>query len=48
MGPNQDNGVWKLVWGLSIPNIVKNFPLESLLECDASKGESEETGDFDI
>ena len=25
MGPNQDNGVWKLVWGLSLPNKVKNF-----------------------
>ena len=48
VGPNQDNGVWKLVWGLSIPNIVKKFPLESLLECDANKGEFEETGDSDI
>ena len=31
VGPNQDNGVWKLVWGLPIPNKVKKLPLESLL-----------------
>lgn len=23
--PNPNGGVWKLVWGLSIPNKVKNF-----------------------
>ena len=25
VGLNQDNGVWKLVWGLSVPNKLKNF-----------------------
>ena len=25
VGPKQDNGVWKLVWCLSIPNKLKNF-----------------------
>ena len=25
VGPNQDNGVWKLVQGLPVPNNVKNF-----------------------
>ena len=48
MGSNQDNGVWKLVWGLSVPNKVKKLPLEKLPERDASKGEYEETDDSDI
>ena len=48
VGPNQDNGVWKLVWGLPIPNKVKKLPLEKLPERDASKGEYEETDDSDI
>ena len=48
VGLNQDNGVWKLVWGLSVPNKVKKLPLEKLPERDASKGEYEETDDSDI
>ena len=48
VGSNQDNGVWKLVWGLSVPNKVKKLPLEKLSERDASKGEYEETDDSDI